>query len=303
VVLKRLDWGILAALAAGTSAILLWLPLLQGVRSNVAGNAATQGYFATPTVSALLDTYELLFSSLLLPALICAVMVLFVRKGAGEANGVAAQPGIPAHDAMVAACLVLYPIVCFLVAFFVTKTFAPRYVLTGAMGVAIAVGFLAYRFVGRRGALGTAVLMLLYVNFTSQVLPFQLSGRPYAAQYSFLGERTPALPIVVTEGQEFAPLWYYASAALRSRLYYITDLPFARRTTDTTNEIIMEKLRPMAPQSIVGFDKFVKSHPAFLLYYRGGSANSSLNELLLRKCVVTLESKRGQQLLFRCGCG
>jgi hypothetical protein len=216
---------------------------------------------------------------------------------------VAAQPGIPAHDAMVAACLVLYPIICFLAAVFATKTFALRYVLTGAMGVAIAVGFLAYRFAGRRGALGTAVLMLLYVNFTSQVLPFQLSGRPYAAQYSFLEDRTEALPIVVTEGQEFAPLWYYASATLRSHLYYITDLPYARQMTDTTNEIIMEKLQPMAPQSIVGFDKFVKSHPTFLLYYVGGSANSSLNELLLRKCAVTLESKLSRQLLFRCGCG
>jgi len=54
-------------------------------------------------------------------------------------------------------------------------------------------------------------------------------------------------------GTDFPPLWRYAPPFLKRRLFYVTDLPFARKTTDTTNEIILLKIRPMAPDAIVAW--------------------------------------------------
>jgi hypothetical protein len=143
----------------------------------------------------------------------------------------------------------------------------------------------------------------LYAHFVVLALHTKPSGRPYGGQLSFLEERSGGMPIVVTEGLEFSPLWYYAPAALRARLFYVSDLAYAQRIADSTNEEIVLRLAPMWPDSIVGFSDFVNLHKTFLLYYVGESANSSLDELLSHKCTVSLESKEGQQLLFRCGCG
>jgi hypothetical protein len=79
-------------------------------------------------------------------------------------------------------------------------------------------------------------------------------------------------------------------------------LETAQKTTDTTNENIMIRLRPWAGESIADLDQFVTMHKTFLLYYQGGSPNSSVEALLKRKCTVTVARKDGPELLFRCDC-
>jgi hypothetical protein len=54
----------------------------------------------------------------------------------------------------------------------------------------------------------------------------------------------------------------------------------------------------MAPDAIVGLDGFLTANRSFLLYYVGNSANSSLDALLARHYTVSLQAKRGHELLF-----
>jgi hypothetical protein len=300
---KRFDWAVAACLAAGVSFILPRLPLLRSVRANVAENAATTNYFAAPDIGTLYNAYGALLSPLVVPGVVCLALVVALAGISGKNEGPEARRGVPAHEAAAALALAFFPLIAFLTAVLVTKTFVLRYVLEGAMGLSIVLGFLFHYSLARRPTLGVCILALLYSYFNYMALSaIPVSGRPYGADLSFLEERAGNSPVVVAEGLIFAPMWYYAPAGLQQRLFYVTDLDYARRTTDTTNENIMLKLKPMAPRSIVPLQQFVAAHNSFFVYYRGGSANSSVDELLSRKCGVALEAKRGIQLLFRCNC-
>lgn len=299
IVRKRFDWAVTACLAAGVSCIFFWLPLLRSVRGNVAENAATAKYFAEPVLPVLYGAYGVLLNPLVVPGVLClGLFVLFSRKSS-SVRPPADPLGIPAHETAAVVALAGLPLIAFLTAVLVTKTFVVRYVLEGAIGLAILLGFLMGYAVARRAPLGVCMLLVLYLHFNFAA---PTGAAPYGEEVSFIEHQGGAAPVVVAEGLVFAPLWYYASEGLRSRLFYVTDLAFARRTTDTTNENIMLKLKPMASGSIVGIDEFLSAHKTFLLYYQGASASSSLDELLSRKCDVALERKADGQLLFRCNC-
>lgn len=299
IVRKRFDWTVTACLAAGVSCVFFWLPLLHSVRGNVADNATTVNYFAEPVMSALYGAYSILLSPLVVPGVICLALFVSFSRSSSRVPPSGDLRGIPIHETAAAVALAGFPLIAFITAVLVTKTFVARYVLEGAIGLAILLGFLMHYAVGRRSALAACILLLLYGNFS---FPVPSSAGPYAEEMSFIDHHGGATPVVVTEGLVFVPLWYYAPKGLQSRLFYVTDLTFAHSVTDTTNENIMLKLKPMAPRSVLGIDEFLSLHKEFLLYYQGASANSSLDELLSRKCDVALERKKDSYLLFRCYC-
>ena len=128
------------------------------------------------------------------------------------------------------------------------------------------------------------------------------SDESYRGDLDFLAKTDSTLSIVVPEGLLFAPIWYYAPGTLRSRLFYLLDMATAEKTTDTTNENIMVRLRPLMRDQVVDLDNFTRRHSTFLVYYQGGSANSSLDSLLQHNCKLSLSEKSAFRLLFRAEC-
>jgi hypothetical protein len=298
---RRLDWPVCAVIAIGSASILFWLPLIRGLRNNIAGNAASANYFAKPTLPALYEAYATLVNPIIIPCLVyIALGVLWLRKGARAETR---DGTIAAEATAVTLGFAFFPILTYLVALYVTHTFVLRYVLAGAMGIGILAGFFLHLVSGVRHTFAVLVLLIGYSYFNYTVLPLATaSDDTYRPALDFLSKTDSTLPIVVPEGLLFAPLWHDAPASLRSRLFYLLDMATAEKTTDTTNENIMLRLKPQARDGIMELNEFTGHHKMFLLYYYGVSANSSLESLLKRKCNVMLAEKSGSQLLFRCEC-
>ena len=299
---RRIEWATAVALCAGVTPLIFWMPLVRNVRGKVADNALHADYFARPTVGALYDSYSSLVGQLIPALLVSLILTLFLmarrREPDGQEDG--RRSSIPFAELALAAGLATFPILVFLVAVLVTHTYVLRYVLPGALGLAMLAGFVAHLALRKRPAIALAVLAILSLQFYlwAVTLAFSYKARAYDDHPLLLEQNAGRLPIVITEGLLFPTLWRYAPASLKSRLFYITDMPFARNTTDTTNEIILLKIRPMAPDAIVDLDRFLSVNRTFLMYHIGYSANSSLDALLARGYRVRLQAKRGPELLF-----
>jgi hypothetical protein len=299
---KRLDWPVYLALALGSAAIVLWFPLIHALRENVGGNAASVNYFAQPGWEHVYAAYDLFISPVIVPLLLClSVVALGLSRGRDSVGEV--QGNSVAGDTAVILGLAFLPVIAHVMAVLATHTFVVRYVVGGALGIAMLFGLLLHRVVARRPAVLVLVLMILYCHWSFGMLPRAFKKDPlYEEALSLLAGTASDTPIVIAEGWHYAPLRYYAAPDLQRRLFYLTDLPTAQRTTDTTNENIMLALKPWAPEQIVDLNTFLGRHSTFLMYYVGFSGNSSLNALLNRGCHVTLTKKRGLDLLLLCDC-
>jgi hypothetical protein len=299
---RRCDWPVCFAVLGGVSTIVFWFPLLHSVRSNVAQNSMSPGYFSSPTIPALYGAYAQFVAPVVLPSIFClAVLALAARDRSRPIAGRI----VPVHELTLAIGLALVPVIALVAATYVTQTFHVRYVLSCAIGIAMLVGYLVEMGFGSRRLTGLALLAILFWHYYWLAIgPVLAPGRenPFDIPAVLVAQPQDSRPIIVAEGLQFVPLWYYAPASLRPKLFYVTDLPFARRTTDTTNENILLLLKPMAPESMVDLNEFITHRKDFLVYYTGESANSSLDDFLVRGCKVELERKLGQQLLFACRC-
>jgi len=301
-VMRRVDWSVGISLGIGSFAILLWTPLIQSLRGNVAGNAASADYFAEPNLTNLYVAFETLVDPIILPGVVClAVIGLFLAFSSEDFRN-SINP--PAHETAMIIGLALFPFFGFAVAKYATHTFSARYILPGALGLGMLAGLLvhAVRTRLRSGAVLIFLTLYSYMNFNLLPLAFTRE-EPYDDIVQLLSNGDTKGPVVVSEGFVFVPLWYYANKSLRDRLFYLTDMETARRTTDTTNENIMLRLASLAPGAIINLDEFISSYKIFCLYYRGASPNSSLDALVDRHCHVTLLRKSGSNLLFQCDCG
>jgi hypothetical protein len=302
VVNKRLDWPLCSTIVAGSAAILGWLPLIQGLRHNIAANGASKDYFAQPTLGSLYNAYQGLAAPIIVPVLFClCISYVIARHGRNEFESVETQPW--GHEIAVASGLVFLPAIALAIALLVTHTLVTRYVLATALGIGILGGMLVHRTLGRERAVMVVGFLVMFSSFSSLYLPSMFEkDETYDAALASLGSTDPQTPIVVTEALEFLPLAHLSPEALRSRMFYLTDLETARGATDPTAENMMLLLKRFAPQTIVNLDQFISGHKNFLLYYTGTFPNSSLNAVLARKCKVALAKKDRGALLFSCDC-
>jgi len=299
---KRLDWPVYLAMALGSAAIVLWTPLIHALRKNVGGNAASVNYFGQPGWEQVRAVYDLFVSPVLVLLLLClSVVALSLSRGWDSVGVVQEKSG--ADNTAVILGLVFLPVLAHIMAVLATHTYVVRYVLGGALGIAMLFGLMLHRVVGRRPAVLVLVLLILYCHWTFGMLPRAFTkDHSYEGTLSFLAGTDSNRPLIVTEGLFYVPLRYYSPPDLQRRLFYLTDLPAAQHTTDATNENIMLALKPWAPEQIVDLNEFLARHSTFLLYFVGFSGNSSLDALQNRGCHVRLTKKRGPELLFLCDC-
>jgi hypothetical protein len=76
-------------------------------------------------------------------------------------------------------------------------------------------------------------------------------------------------PIVVSNAFDYLPEWWYASPALRGRLIYLVDVPYALRQPDFLPELSLALDRAYAPMPTADYAGFTGSHAHFLLLCTG----------------------------------
>jgi hypothetical protein len=177
-------------------------------------------------------------------------------------------------------CLILLLLGLPFIAYLVVKVFngglTARYVIAAALGLALAVAYLASR-AGRQTAAWTLVMLLSVFGF-QEVRQWKYCRSPPATA-AFLGGEVralddllrdssePDLPVVISSGIEYLPLAYYTSHDRASRYIALVDFQaaIAYAGTDTVDRGLA-LLEPYFPLNVQDFSMFEPLHSRFFLY-------------------------------------
>jgi hypothetical protein len=301
--LMELIWAVLhrktrlplwAGIVAAGGSVLAWFPLMRHIMRFTVNDASSPQFFSKPTIPHLLSSYgDLAFGgkgmSLYCGLLLIMAVLFFWDKVAGvpllvdrpeeerqsETTGMGSLESIPVPTArsadyeIIAIATSAVPLIVFLFALVVTRTFNERYAIAGSMGFALlTASLLSYLRVGPAVSCallaGSVVLLLMAPRHAT-------SPDPYGIQQ--LSRTGDSDPIVVGEGLVFLELEDAASPALRSRLVYLTAPP-SEPNPDTTNDGLLTRWHIFRPDlNIRDPQDFLLSTRHFYLLHSSESAD------------------------------
>ncbi|MEZ5353333.1 MAG: hypothetical protein R2762_11905 [Bryobacteraceae bacterium] len=258
---RRVDLPLAASLAVAAPAILIYFPLLASSRGY-----QLQGPLFDPSARKLINTYAGLAAPLLWPTLLVFALAMLARLR--RANQPALAPGVPVHESAALAALMLTPAIAYLLAVGAKGGYFTRYALGASAAMSIAAALGASRMV-RRAQPALMALSLLTIGWFAVRFLHRPAVFPVASEAAALASADPSLPIVVSDGQTFLELNYYADPATAARLVFLTDRPAALRhmRTDCYDRImpILTRWFPIHGRVIPAAD-FLSRRQRFLIY-------------------------------------
>lgn len=182
-----------------------------------------------------------------------------------------------ANEHIVAVALLCLPIIEYAGIKLAHGALSMRYALALILGVSIAVSY-AMRFLGR-WVVVPATIAILVLMLGQEVFQWKDSlPRPadFMSQTNSFEKLAAAaghvdLPIVVSDGEAYTPLAYYASPEWRGRLAALVDPPNA--VIYAGNDSVDRQMAALSccfALRVYDFRVFVSEHPTFLLYSDGG---------------------------------
>jgi hypothetical protein len=259
---RKFDWGIWAALAAGSAALVWRAATIVGI-----GRSTTHTW-AVPYPGQVLEFWEtglphaLPFAALLLALLAFSIVITRDQPDPGPQRPVALQD----RELVAGALFLAIPVIAVAGAMLVTHMFTPRYIVFAVAGIAFLVPMLAAHLLARRALFGflLAAVMLASLGFVTMDIP---APRDPFLEESMLGKALAIEPVVVSDGQLFLQMWWYAPQPLKSRLVFLADAPSAIEFMgfETIDSGILI-LRPWAPVNVVEYKNFFVPGKEFLLY-------------------------------------
>jgi len=258
------DWPLWLAGAAGLA---LCAPLVTLLQNASAGGTT---YWRTAVWADIPQTYQLLFHNIweINPwalALLGLAVVLGLVLGSAQLQS-SFVPGYEVAAAIVAICM---PVLAVGLGH-LSGGFAPRYALSGVVGVAIVVPLFVWWISRRSRALEGLLLGVLAVNIAIPALgPAPAFRDPVAVRPKFVEQLNRSPDIVVAGPLQFLQLWYYAPASLRPRLSYVADPAKAMRYLkwDTADRGFI-KLAQWAPIGVRTYEQLLNQQ-SFELYDDG----------------------------------
>jgi hypothetical protein len=182
-----------------------------------------------------------------------------------------------ANEHVIAITLIALPIVEYVAIKIVHGTLTMRYALALILGVSIAASY-TLRFLGRR-VVPLATIVIVALMLGQEVFEWK-DRMPRPAQFMYQTnsfEKLAAaaghadLPIVVSDGEAYTPLAYYASPGWRERLVGLVDPPSAVAFAGSDSvDRQMAALSCCFALRVYDFRVFAPKHPSFLLYSTGG---------------------------------
>ncbi len=274
---RRIDFAMLAAVAAGVTALGVTLPLARQSRI-LLGNAILQSpqFWARPMLSDLLN-YRTMVA--IQPLCFIALFVLipgYIFRRADPTTDQVAQ--IPLYEWVAAASLCLLLPFQTLLAALTTGYSQAKYSVSTSLGIALICGWgiLRIGYLRRGGqivlALSTVAYLLLLGNTIGRVRGngSAFLGRPgEPASSPMLRGTSFALPIVIANAFDFAPDWYYSPPSLRLRLVYLADPSYAKQQKDFLPELSLVAGEAFTPLPVEEYRTFLDGHSEFLLLSSG----------------------------------
>lgn len=302
---RKLDFGMYVAILAGLSPLVLTVPL--AVRSSrLLGDAVRQSsvFWAKPSLMELRFYFSTIALPLLGLAIILALLMSIERTEAAYFEG---GISVPFHEqvATVALCLIL-PLQL-IVAKVATGYFLPRYAIGACLGVTLFCSWGLPRLKLLRNAEPAFALSILaFLTMTMTNLLYAETAHP-ARRGDATRNVLPVLllnppgdlPIVVASAYDYAPLWWYSSPALKSRLTYLLDVSYAKHQKDFLPELSLASAQEYIPLHATGYAPFLLSHPRFLLYVAGNPRLEWIqNRLVAEGWRLSPISQSGPQMLY-----
>ena len=258
----RIRWLSVAAILLAGASILIWLPIARAAGRFNPDDVAALGYYARPTLVGLLRAYVGLMGSggLLVSAIVAgAVAARILTRGKDETKPVP-DPAL----AIMTATLCAMPAAIFLFALLVTHTFNDRYVVAGALGLAMLLAIGVSRL-PHAGLVSAALIATAGVSFVAA--QFAEGADDVRTEAIAAVEAAPqGLPIVTGNGLRFFELSEGAKPAVAHRLVYLTS-PSGVISPDPTNEHQVQRWANIRGDlAVIDAAGFVARNPRFLVF-------------------------------------
>ncbi len=296
---KRMDWPMLAVLAASAGSLAVFIPMMLLSRQNYLG-----GFWAKAGLGEIENTYRTILNLAFAPLLGGVVVWLLATKSQG---GEPASPELtraPLSERVLIGLLALMPL--YIVPLMVAMgAFVVRYILFTLIGITIVLTLAAYR--RARGNAVFAVFMvavlggwflLKYPNVArhqmarSPELPFR-QARPFeATRWMQAIERLPDLPVIITPAMFFVEFTHYSLPEVGKRAYYLDSIADAMRLEGAdTGDRVLSYFRRRFPFQVPNYAEFTARQRKFLL-----CAETTNQTWVIEKL---MEDKAQLQLLVR----
>jgi hypothetical protein len=222
---RRLDLGVVAALAASLAPFWIFAPLIQAAR------AYSTGYWARPVWGDIPGFFYFMLTSSALPmtAIVLVAALYYSIRPAASGTGDEPRPsGLRGHEVALALGFLALPFVAVALAVFVTGAFTNRYAMPATLGLGLLVPFGFRQVLGRRAALTLILVLCLAAGFARRGgMTLQESAKSVTTRESIIAmlqaSRSDLTDIVCSDPHLFIILSHYAPPEVRSRLLYLAD--------------------------------------------------------------------------------
>lgn len=275
---RRFDVPLIGAACVGLLPLLFTLRVIHETQgkllSYVQHAHAFPRHFAGTDATALLD---LPMRALPLVLLAVGAGLWLVGRKRAKAGTLEAQPGWPVHEAVAICASAASWILVWFVCSVTTGYFGGfRYAIASIVGL-ICLYVSAFRQAHAQvAAVLTAALLLTLVQDT----PLHRTSSPVTSPEEGCIAALPAEPIVVSRGLSYPTAWHYANQEQRERLYFLTDVTYARHEGYNIPEMTMIVQKPLFPMRLRDYHEFLGSHSQFLLIVSGFQAQDYMVEHL-----------------------
>ena len=275
---KTIRWRIWLALTAGFLPLVASWPLWAGFKKYYGANV-----WGKPTFTVVVHAYDGLFGTSVLRVLpelgfvvaaalsVIAIWTAPIRESPNDKPSAIGT----SYEPLIAVGLLCVPFVAFAATSIGHGVFTGRYLLPMILGVSIAASYALRPLLNHRLLLLALVPFLLlgisrkeFVFWTSVHRNFASFSSPANSIEPLLASAGQLnLPVVVSDGQGYVVLSYYASKSLAKRLVVMVDPPNAilYAGNDAVDRGILA-LTCCLELNVYQFRDFTLQHPSFLLY-------------------------------------
>jgi hypothetical protein len=258
--LRKIEWRVWIALAAASSVVLLYLPLINKAVATFSPYAWNKVEFGV-----IADSYMEMVEVILWPGiafLVVGLLIHFLHKKRPL------KPVLPSHETLATFMLMAYPFLAYGIARIRGGMLSPRFVIPMCYGFAIAVSVIAYRLFRRWNFAGPLFLLLLVSwVFAREGYVAKMYYDQQLALYRVIQALPSASTIAVTDSLLVLPLHRYAPPEIASRIAFPVDFDSIRqyKKEDSPEQNLWNGRHGIYPVPIMPLKEFVERTPNYLI--------------------------------------
>lgn len=265
---RRLDAPVWAAFCLAIVPLAWHLPLIRQAR------VYSSAFWSPPQWMDIPDVYfKMLYLSVLPLILLLFLSGVYqsVRRDKLSFES-RATPKIapPIYEVAAVLGFIIIPIVCVILAKFVTGAFTDRYAISAIIGFSILISFIAAKL-NDNSTLVSSILVVCFVGYFGVLASkntWKVSITPPEIKIGLLQQKGEEnLPIVAADPFTFIELNYYAPPEIGSRVLYLADpeISLRRLKQDSIERGIVSLLKPWFRLNVTDYKSYIAARPRFLL--------------------------------------